>query len=133
MTPFELIFHHTPRTIAGPSGPDFESLTDHIQEMAHGQAKAQDICRELCIRTPGGKNPGLNLYKPEKISIGDYVLLRRDIVATNTINSVLKLTRIYTGKAYRVARFKGNHFSIEIGGKFRIYHRKRLRKVNPEA
>ena len=88
--------------------------------------------KELCVRTPGGKNPGLDLYKPEKISEGDYVILRRDIVATNTINSVLKLTRIYTGKAHRVAKCRGNHFSVEVGNKLRIYHRKRLRKVSPE-
>ena len=76
ITPYKLMFHRTPRTIARPSDPDFQSLTDHIQEMAEGQTRAQDMCRELCLRTPRGQNPGLDLKKPEEISAGDFVLLR---------------------------------------------------------
>jgi hypothetical protein len=42
---------------------------------------------------------GSGLQKPETLIIGDLVLIRRDIVATNKIKSVLKLTRIYSSKA----------------------------------
>ena len=101
--------------------------------MADGQARAQDMCRGLCLKTPGGRNPGPDLNKPEKISIGDFVLLRRDVVTTNSINSLLKLTRIYTDKAYRVTKIRGNHFSVTVDNNLRVYHRRRLRKVNPEA
>ena len=130
ITPYELMFHRTPRIIARPSNPDLQSLTDHVQEMSEAQARAQDMCRELCVRTPNGQNPGLDLKQPEQISAGDFVLLRSDMIATNNINSILKLTRIYTRRAYRVISAEGNQFSVLVNNQIRIYHRKRLRKVS---
>jgi hypothetical protein len=89
------MFHRTPRILARPSLPDYEGMTEHLQKMARGQAHAQDVCRELCERVPRSINPGAGMKIPEELKVGDLVMVRRDIVATNTINSILKLTRIY--------------------------------------
>jgi hypothetical protein len=50
INPYELMFHRTPRILARPSMPDYEGMTEHPQKMARGQARAQDVCRELCER-----------------------------------------------------------------------------------
>jgi 3-phenylpropionate/cinnamic acid dioxygenase small subunit len=71
---------------------------------------------------------GSGLQKPETLIIGDLVLIRRDIVATNKIKSVLKLTRIYSSKAYKVTGISGNHVSVQVDGSSHVYHRKRLQK-----
>ena len=73
----------------------------------------------------------MDLKQPETIKPGDLVLVRRDVVTTNTINSVLKLTRIYTSKAYRVERVSGNQYAVQVNGALRTYHRKNLRRVTP--
>jgi hypothetical protein len=123
------MIHRTPHILANPSMPDYEGMTEHLQEMTRGQARAQDVCRKLCERVPCGVNPGASMKTPEDLKVGDLVLVRRNIVATNTINSILKLTRIYSSKAYRIASMAGNHFSVEIDRVEHVYHRKRLRKV----
>jgi hypothetical protein len=64
----------------------------------------------------------------EALKIGDLMLIRRNIVATNKINSVLKLTRIYSSKAYKVTRISGNHVSVQVDGGSHVYHRKKLHK-----
>jgi hypothetical protein len=112
ITPFKIMFHRTPRILARPSMPDYEGMTKHLQEMARGQAHAQDVCRELCERVPHSVNPGTDMKIPEELKVSDLVLVQSDIVATNTINSILKLTRIYSSKAYRIASISGNHFSV---------------------
>ena len=89
------------------------------------------MCRELCEQTPQNANPGMDLKQPETIKPGDLVLVRRDVVATNMINSVLKLTRIYTSKAYRVEKVSGNQYAIRINGVLRTCHHKNLWLVSP--
>jgi hypothetical protein len=51
ITPFEIMFHRTPRILARPLLPEYQGMTEHLQKMAEGQTCAQDICRELCERT----------------------------------------------------------------------------------
>jgi hypothetical protein len=127
--PFEIMFHRTPRILARPSLPEYQGMTQHLQEMAEGQTCAQDICRELCECTPHGTNPGSGPQTPEALKIVDLVLVMRNIVATNKVNSVLKLTRIYSSKAYKVTLISGHHVSAQVNGGSHVYHRKRLRKV----
>jgi hypothetical protein len=105
--PFEIMFHRTPRILARPSLPKYQGMTKHLQEMARGQTRAQDICRELCERTPCGTNPGSGLQTPETLKVGNLVLIRREIVATNKINSVLKLTGFIQVRLIKSSKFLG--------------------------
>jgi hypothetical protein len=95
ITSFEIMFHRTPRILARPSLPKYQVMTVHLQEMARGQARAQAVCRELCELIPHCINPGFELKAPENLKIDNLVLIKQDIVATNKINFILKLTRIY--------------------------------------
>jgi Txe/YoeB family toxin of Txe-Axe toxin-antitoxin module len=122
ITPFEIMFHRTPSILARPSLPEYQGMTEHLQEMARGQTRMQDICRELCERTPRGTNPGSGLQTPETLKFGNLVLISREIVATNKINSVLKLTRIYSSKDYKIIRVSGNHVSVQIDKGSHVYH-----------
>jgi hypothetical protein len=129
ITPFEIMFHRTPRIMARPSLPEYQGMMQHIQEMAERLSHAQVVCRELFERMPSGTNPGSGLQTPEALRKGDLVLIRRDIVTTNKINSVLKLTRMYSSKAYEVIQISRNHVSVRVDGSSHVYHQKRLHKV----
>jgi hypothetical protein len=115
------MYHRTLGILARPSLPEYQGMTDHLQERARGQDRAQDVCRELCECVPCCINPGFGLKAPENLKINNLVLIRRDIVATNKINSILKLTRMYSTKAYRVTHVSGNHVSVCVKGGSYVY------------
>jgi hypothetical protein len=64
ITPFEIMFHKTSHILARPSMPDYKGMTEQLQEMARGQARAQDVCRELCECMPHSVIPGAGMKIP---------------------------------------------------------------------
>ena len=123
------MFNRTPRIIARPPTEQFQSWPAYLQEKILAQTKAQDFVREYCGQMQRTQQPGHGFQKPAQLAEGDRVLVRRDIVATNTINSNLKLMRIYSPQPATVVEVDGNHITLDIGRAGRnVYHRSRLRK-----